>query len=117
MSREIKPLSPRRWEAFEELFGRAQGGRSGCWCMWWRLSRKEREGLTREERRLMFKSVVDDGKPVGIILFDDGRPIGWCAVSSRAELPSLACSPVARPIDDRMAWCVSCFFIKAGHRR
>lgn len=117
MSLEVKPLSPQTWPQFEELFGRHQGGRSGCWCMWWRLSRRGWERLTREERRLAFKSLVDDGSPTGIILFDDGEAVGWCAVSPRGDLPSFARSLVAKPIDARPAWCISCFFIKAGHRR
>lgn len=117
MTLEIKPLSPDTWPQFEELFGRHQGGRSGCWCMWWRLTRAGWERLSREERRLAFKSVVESGCPTGVILFDQGQPVGWCAVSPRSDLPSFARSPVARPIDDRPTWCISCFFIGAAHRR
>jgi hypothetical protein len=117
MSLQTKPLSPGTWTQFEELFGRQQGGRSGCWCKWWRLSRSGWERLTREERRVAFKSVVDGGSPTGVMLFDGDAAVGWCAVSPRGDLPSLARSAVAKPIDATPTWCISCFFIKAGHRR
>jgi hypothetical protein len=34
------PLTPEAWSDFEELFGR-RGACGGCWCMWWRLKKKD----------------------------------------------------------------------------
>src|SRR6266700_1605958 len=36
MSLDVFPLTPDRWPAFEDLFGRV-GASNGCWCMYWRL--------------------------------------------------------------------------------
>jgi hypothetical protein len=40
MSVTYKPLTPEIWDDFEALFG-AHGAFGGCWCMYWRLTRRE----------------------------------------------------------------------------
>ena len=116
MELKIEPLSRETWPKLEALFGRTQGANGGCWCMWWRLSRNEWYALAKEERRVAFKSIVDRGDPTGVLVVKDGDPVGWCAVSPRSSLPSFARSSVAKQIDEQPSWCISCFFIKAGHR-
>lgn len=113
---KVEPLSPETWEKFEALFGRTQGANGGCWCMWWRLRRSEWYALTKEQRRLALKAIVDAGQPTGVTLLEGAEAIGWCAVAPRSDLPTLARSSVAKAIDDKRSWCISCFFIKAGHR-
>ena len=39
---EFAAVTSERWDDFEELFG-TRGAYGGCWCMWWRLTRKEFE--------------------------------------------------------------------------
>ena len=39
---EVHPLSPERWPDFETLCG-VHGACGGCWCMWWRSTRREFE--------------------------------------------------------------------------
>ena len=39
---EFHPVTPERWSDFETLFGE-KGACGGCWCMLWRLTRKEFE--------------------------------------------------------------------------
>jgi GNAT superfamily N-acetyltransferase len=112
----VEPLSPDTWEKFETLFGRMQGANGGCWCMWWRLSRSDWYALTKDERRLALKAIVNAGESTGILLLEDDEPVGWCAVSPRDVLPTLNRSPVAKPIDDKPSWVISCFFVKAGWR-
>ena len=46
---DIHPLTPDRWDDFEELFGE-RGAYGGCWCMWWRITRAEFE---RQKGRMM----------------------------------------------------------------
>jgi hypothetical protein len=49
---EIHPLTPDRWDDFEELFG-SRGAYGGCWCMWWRTTRKEFEAFKGDEKTSM----------------------------------------------------------------
>lgn len=113
----IEPLTRPSWEKFEHLFGKEQGGNGGCWCMWWRLARAEWRGLSKDQRRLTFKKIVSKGLPTGVMLQDEGEPVGWCAVAPHASLPTFYKSRISYPIDDHPTWCISCFFVKAGHRR
>jgi hypothetical protein len=40
VSLDFFPLKKKRWSDFEALFGE-RGACGGCWCMLWRLKRKE----------------------------------------------------------------------------
>lgn len=113
----VKELRPDCWDDFEKLFGRKQGANGGCWCMWWRLPRGEWQGLGKEKRRARFQGIVKSGAPTGVLLMDADEAVGWCAIAPRKDYPTLSRSSVARPIDETPSWCISCFFIKAGHRR
>jgi len=37
---EFHPLTPERWRDLESLFG-PRGACGGCWCMFWKLPRRE----------------------------------------------------------------------------
>lgn len=53
----ILPVTSQLWADLEKLFG-PNGAYSGCWCMWWRLSRSEFEHATREERKAAVRRLV-----------------------------------------------------------
>jgi len=111
------PLTPETWPEFEQVMGPCQGGDGGCWCTWWRLARGPWQGLGRDGRKQVFKQVVDAGHPVGVIALKNGEPYGWCAVAPAQDYPVIARSPVVKPSLLPGDWYVSCFFVKAGHRR
>ena len=111
----VEPLTPSRWSDLETLFGE-RGACGGCWCMWWRLPRSAWIEGKGEPNRRAFATRVASGPPPGLLAYRDGRPVGWCAVTPRAELPVLDRSRNLRPIDDRDAWCVSCLFVHRDAR-
>jgi hypothetical protein len=115
-SHQIRPLDVSTWPAFEELFGPRQGANGGCWCMWWRLSRNAWQNHSKDERRASLKAIVQLREPTGILLFEKKIAIGWCAVSPHSALATFSRSRVSKPIDETPSWCISCFFVKAGHR-
>jgi hypothetical protein len=47
MALTVSPLTPERWPALEDLFGKA-GASNGCWCMYWRIG-----GAYRDRPRVM----------------------------------------------------------------
>ena len=111
----FRPLTPARWEHYEGLVG-PNGASSGCWCMWWRLpNRAYRSGQGATNKR-RFKRLVKKGPPPGLLAYENGEAIGWCAVCPRRELPALDRSRQLARVDDVPVWSASCFFIKRSAR-
>ena len=114
----IHPLTIGRWDDLVDLFGPERGANSGCWCMWWRMTARDFEAASREDRRDAFKAVVADGPPPGLLAYHDGQAVGWCAVGPRPTLPRIGRSRVAKPVEGGDGvWFVSCFYIRSGHRK
>ena len=111
-----KPLSEKNWKDFELLFGEV-GACAGCWCMHWKLPRKEfMESKGAGNKRKQSK-IVHSGIIPGILLYKDREAIGWCAVEPRNQYPVMANSKVMRQPDEIDVWSVSCFFIHKKHRK
>jgi len=111
------PATPDRWGDLEQLFGPERGANSGCWCMWFRVPRRAWEELGRDGRKRSFRRVVRAGEVPGILAYQDGRAVGWCAIAPRAATPGLERSRVARPVDGEEVWSVTCFFVDPRARR
>lgn len=111
----MKSLTSDTWDDFECLFG-PKGAYAGCWCMWWRLSRKEFEKGQGEANRQAMKSIVQSGKIPGLIAYDKDEPCGWCSVAPREHFSTLERSRVLKRIDNQEVWSIVCFFIKKNHR-
>lgn len=116
MNVEIHPLTAERWPHLEALFG-PHGAYGGCWCMYWRQSRKEFEACKGDQNRLLFKQLVESGEIPGLLAYVDGRPAGWIALAPRQDYPTLQRSRVIAPVDDQPVWSVSCFYIGRAYRR
>lgn len=113
---EIKPLTPALWPDFEELFG-PRGAYGGCWCMWWRVTRKEFESCQGEKNRRAFRKIVDSGKVTGLLGYLGNQAVGWCSVAPREQFSSLERSRILKRIDDKDVWSIVCFYIKKGYRK
>jgi len=112
---EFKKLTPSIWGDFEQLFG-ARGACGGCWCMWWRLPKKEFDALKGEGNRMKMKTLVDSNRIPGILAYYHKEPIGWCSVAPREEYPRLENSRILKRVDDNSVWSVVCFFIQKKFR-
>jgi GNAT superfamily N-acetyltransferase len=109
-------LTSDRWSDLETLFG-PRGACSGCWCMWWRVTRREWEQRAGAGNKRAFKKLVTGGQVPGILAYADGAPIGWCAVEPRASYPVLQRSPVLKPVDDEPVWSITCLFVTRPWRK
>ena len=109
------PLTKKRWPDFERLFG-AHGAYCGCWCMYWRGTRREFGARQGEGNRKAMKKIVDSGQVPGILAYAGGEPVGWCSVGPRGDFPSLNRSPVLKPLDELPVWSIVCFYIAKGYR-
>ncbi len=109
------PLTPNRWDDFERLMG-PHGAYGGCWCMYWRTTRREFDRQAGEGNRKALRLLVDAGVVPGIIAYAEGEPVGWCSVASREEFESLERSPVLKRLDDEPVWSIVCFYIRKAWR-
>lgn len=109
------PLTKEIWADFEDLFG-VRGACGGCWCMWWRINRKEFEKQKGEMNKQAMKSIVYSGEVPGIILYKDNQPIGWCAVGPRDHYSALERSRILARVDNQYVWSIVCFFIDKKYR-
>jgi GNAT superfamily N-acetyltransferase len=112
---ECHPLTEIRWRDFERLFGK-NGACGGCWCMLWRVPRKQFEAQKGERNRRAMRRLVASGEAPGLIGYLDGEPVGWCALAPREQYPGLARSRVLKPVDERPCWSVACLFVHRAHR-
>jgi GNAT superfamily N-acetyltransferase len=112
---KFHPLTPQRWSDFVELFGK-RGAYGGCWCMWWRRSRREFEAGQGTGNKRAMKYLVDKGEVPGILAYAGKKPVGWCAIAPRETFGTLERSRVLKRLDDRPVWSLVCFFIHKDHR-
>lgn len=110
-----KPVTEERWEDMVTLFG-PRGAYSGCWCMWWRITRSDFERNGNPGNRAGMRSLVQGGQVPGILAYQDGLPVGWCSIAPRSDFASLNRSRVLKAIDDRPVWSMVCFFVGRQHQ-
>jgi GNAT superfamily N-acetyltransferase len=84
--------------------------------MTWRLKRSEFEANKGQGNKDAMRAIVDGGQSPGILGYQGGLAVGWCAVAPRTEYPALARSRVLKPIDSQSVWSVSCLFVQKESR-
>jgi GNAT superfamily N-acetyltransferase len=114
MAIEIHPLTPNRWPDLEQLFG-PRGAYGGCWCMWNRLTNREFEATSGDEKRQMLRAIVDERVP-GLLAYEDETPVGWVSLGPRPEFGRIQRSRVTKPVDEVPVWSIVCFVIERKHR-
>lgn len=106
-----------RWPDLEILFGE-RGACGGCWCMFWRLPRKDWDAKRGPDNKNALKKIVEASRPSpGILAYARNEPVGWCAIAPRGQYVALERSRILKPVDDEPVWSISCLFIKRTHRR
>ena len=115
MQLTIRTLTPDLWPALEDLFGKG-GANNGCWCMYWRIG-SEYHKRARQKNRSALRRIVKRGPPPGLLAFDGERPVGWCQLTPRDDLPWLSRTRALERVDDVAVWSISCFYVRRGYRR
>jgi GNAT superfamily N-acetyltransferase len=85
--------------------------------MWWRLSRSAWTKQKGAGNRRAFRRIVESGDPPGILAYDGGKPVGWCAIGPREIYPVLERSRTLKRVDEQPVWSVTCFFVARPYRR
>ncbi len=111
-----KPLTTDNWDDLVQLFG-SHGAYGGCWCTFFRQTRKEYSVNSGEKNKTFLHSLVNAGQPIGLIAYSASRPVGWCAISPRENYSSLERSRVYKRVDDQPVWSLTCFYTARDYRR
>lgn len=115
MDLTVSPLTPERWVAFEDLFGKG-GASNGCWCMYWRVGPRYHD-RPRTENKSERRQLAGSRRPPGLLAFDGATAVGWCELAPRADLGWLAQVKFLCPPDDLQVWSVPCFYVRRARRR
>ena len=107
---DIRPATG-RFDDFRAVVG-PKTGINGCWCMAYRNS-----GLDAEGRIAYMRQECSAEPGPGVLAYVDDEPAGWCSVAPRSTYRRLMNSRTIPFVDDRDAWSVVCFVVRAGHRR
>ena len=123
----IVPANEASWEDLQAVFG-TRGSAAGCQCQRFKLGYKESFGsFPVEERAYRLRIQTNCGQPdaattSGLVAYQDGVPVGWCAVEPRTAYSGLLRvfrTPwVGRHEDksDDTIWAVTCVFARVGYR-
>ena len=107
---KVKPVTPPLWQDLETLFNHP-GDCRFCWCMWWRIKRKEFDQNGAKGNREAMRSIVESGEVPGLLVYKEGKPVAWVSVGPREVFPVLDRSPVLKRVDDQPVWSIVCFYI------
>jgi len=116
---DVRPLALDDLPELERLFSSDRSAQS-CWCMWFIIRVKEYHagGATANAEKFK-KLATHSAHPLGVIAYDDGRPVGWAAVGPRSRYERAVKAPTLKSVDqsenDRV-WLVPCFFVRPDTR-
>src|SRR3546814_20327092 len=94
-----------------------RGGAGGCWCMLWRLRKRDYEAMKGDANRDAIRAVVTAGPPPGLLAYAGDTPVGWLPIAPRQGVPRLAAPRELRAVADRPVSSVTCFLIAYTARR
>ena len=92
-----------------------------CWCMAFCVTRSQfAAGWFGGGNRHRFEAMAAvSGRPMGILAFVAGEPVGWCACGPRSRYAPGGRSKIGggrARAEDESVWLLPCLFVRAGHR-
>jgi GNAT superfamily N-acetyltransferase len=124
----IVPANEASWDDLQTVFG-TRGGAARCFCQRFKLARGESfGGFPAEERAHRLREQTDCGHPEsdrtsGLVAYQDGEPVAWCAVEPRPAYGGLVRN-IRIPWEgrdedktDETVWAVTCILTRAGFRK
>jgi GNAT superfamily N-acetyltransferase len=111
----VRPVTDGNWEDFVRLF-EARGSPHYCWCTPYRVAGSP--DLSHVQKKSVIRRFVSAKRPVGVLAYLAGDPVGWCSVAPRetyARLERSRTMPRATP-PDSSTWTVLCFFVTRSCR-
>jgi GNAT superfamily N-acetyltransferase len=124
----VRPANEASWGDLQKIFG-TRGEAARCFCQRYKLKPREAfkhfpaEMRAERLRRQTNCGHAQAGTTSGLVAYQGGEPVGWCAVEPRANYPGLLrvyrVPWLGRAEDksDEGVWAVTCFLTRAGCRR
>ncbi|MDP9280764.1 MAG: GNAT family N-acetyltransferase [Chloroflexota bacterium] len=121
----IHPITKARLADFEALM-KTNSITASCWDIFPR--RLNAEGVRRraewkakgvsasEGNRRDIASLVRTGKPIGLLAYRVGEPVGFVSVGPRVAYPRVDAAKHSPPMDKLPVWAVPCFYVHRLHR-
>ena len=110
------PLTPETWEDFAALVEANNGVWGGCWCMGFHPEGFG-EDPSAEANRAAKEEHTRRGSVHQVLVYDDGRCVGWCQYGSPAELPNIKNrAKYEQGADSLPDWRIGCIFTGSKYR-
>jgi GNAT superfamily N-acetyltransferase len=111
-----KPLTPDTWDDFAALVETSNGVWGGCWCMGFHPEGVGKDH-TPQGNRAAKREHSWRGSVHQVLVYDDGRCVGWCQYGSPAELPNIKNrAKYAQGVTTLPDWRIGCIFTGSKHR-
>jgi GNAT superfamily N-acetyltransferase len=105
----IEALDPSRRADFLAVLRAGRSDSSQCFCTAYHTRDWDKPGAGLACRERLFA----EGRSDGFLLYEDGRPVGWCQVGPWASFGTIASKPPAV----EGAWAVTCMVVVPEARR
>ena len=115
MKLTVRPLTPDRLPALEDLFGEHGPCHPAGVCIGGSAMPIARGRAIKTRQR--FENWSSDGPPPGLLAFDGDVAVGWCQLTPRDALPWLDRTWRLKRVDDVPVWSLSCFYVRKGYRK
>lgn len=111
MAIEVLPATG-RFDDVAEVVGTKRPDAGACWCMSYRDSR-----VSNTERPQYMARECETAPGPGVLAYIDDEVAGWCSVAPRSTYRRLMNSRTIPFLDERDAWSIVCFVVRAGYRK
>lgn len=110
------PVTADRFEDFSDVVNPNRRA-THCWCVPHRLRNEDVRELGGGDRENAMRALCDREVPPGVLTYQDDRPVGWCNVGARSDMPKLVHSKLMRSVDEVQVWSIVCLVVRSGHRK
>ncbi len=119
---EVRPVGLDELVDVESLF-RSERTTRHCWCMSFCTSRARfAAGWFGGGNRRRFEAMAGEARPMGVLAYYSGVPVGWSACGPRSRYVGatssrrLALGAGSAVEDDDVVWLLPCLFVHAQYR-
>jgi GNAT superfamily N-acetyltransferase len=113
----VRPATLERFDDVAAILGPRRENAKACWCLYYRLSSSTFNAIQGPERPAYVRRLCSREPAPGMVAYIADQPVGWCALGPRSDMGRLERSRTIPRVDERPAWSVVCFVVRAGHRR
>ena len=116
MTWNVHPVTPDRFEDLADVINPHRRA-NHCWCLSHRLRPEDIEELGGGRREQAMRRLCERENPPGVLAYAGSRPVAWCNIGPRSEIPRLVRSRLIRAVDEVPVWSIVCLVVRSGHRR